>query len=119
MRSTSSRCSAIAASSAGLKCSTFTRSKGGTPPYGPVHLGMRGFDIVSTPSGLQLEHRGHRGYTEDTEDTEENLMLFGLRSTQARNPHAFPLCPLCSLCVLCVQEPTSARASTRAIRDNR
>jgi hypothetical protein len=35
--STSASSSAIAASSAGAKSATFTRSNGGTPPYGPAH----------------------------------------------------------------------------------
>ncbi len=42
MRSTSARFSAMAASSAGWKCSTRTRSKGGMPPYGPVHAASSG-----------------------------------------------------------------------------
>ena len=32
---------------AGLKCSSFTLSKGGTPPYGPVHGSSSGFATVA------------------------------------------------------------------------
>ena len=37
MRSTSASFSAMPASSAGFRCSTFAWSNGGTPPNGPVH----------------------------------------------------------------------------------
>src|SRR5258706_5168476 len=56
--STSARFSVIAASSAGLKRTTCTLSKGGTPPYGPSQLARRGFGSASivawvfTPLGL-------------------------------------------------------------------
>src|SRR5688572_30842749 len=43
MRSISSSSSCIAASSAGWKCSTRTRSKGGTQPYGTVQGSRSGF----------------------------------------------------------------------------
>src|SRR5450432_363705 len=46
MRSISARCSCIAASSAGPKCSTFTWSKGGTPPCGPPQRESRGFAMA-------------------------------------------------------------------------
>src|SRR5215212_7282642 len=45
-RSICARCSDIACSSAGLKCSTLTWSKGGTPPWGPDQLGISGFCIA-------------------------------------------------------------------------
>ena len=41
--------SAITFSRAGLKCSTWTLSKGGTPPYGPVQGWSKGF--VSLDNG--------------------------------------------------------------------
>src|SRR5687768_1151080 len=46
MASISRSVSAIPASRAGLKCSTLTLSKGGTPPYGPVQTGRRGLFMV-------------------------------------------------------------------------
>jgi hypothetical protein len=45
--SISASCSAIAVSSAGLKSGICTLSKGGTPPYGPSHLAINGFVVVS------------------------------------------------------------------------
>src|ERR1051326_9394682 len=45
MRSVSASCSAIAASSAGLKSAICTRSNGGTPPYGPSHFASKGFSV--------------------------------------------------------------------------
>src|SRR5215831_12457987 len=47
MASVSSSCFFIAASSAGSKCSTRTRSKGGTPPAGPVQSSSNGLRVCA------------------------------------------------------------------------
>src|SRR5687768_6150553 len=50
--STSARFSAIADSMAGLKNSTFTRSKRGTPPYGPFHSARSGLGSAGIATAL-------------------------------------------------------------------
>jgi hypothetical protein len=48
----SRRVCSIAASRAGLKEATWTLSKAGTPPYGPVHRASKGFSGWALAAGV-------------------------------------------------------------------